>query len=148
MNMEHTWMATSSPPTRLMTLEFLSMKSPREEIANTAMVAHSVSTNVPPRPHDSPGFLPSLILFWTAMMATGPTGIAAISPMIGAFRTNKKSIMTQRYAFFANFSAKYLAIRFFHLTFAIQSKRGYSSVGRAPALQAGGQEFESLILHF
>ena len=25
--------------------------------------------------------------------------------------------------------------------------RGYSSVGRAPALQAGGQEFESLYLH-
>ena len=24
---------------------------------------------------------------------------------------------------------------------------GYSSVGRAPALQAGGQEFESLYLH-
>ena len=24
---------------------------------------------------------------------------------------------------------------------------GYSSVGRAPALQAGGQEFESLHLH-
>ena len=27
------------------------------------------------------------------------------------------------------------------------SKRGCSSVGRAPALQAGGQEFESLHLH-
>ena len=27
------------------------------------------------------------------------------------------------------------------------SKWGYSSVGRAPALQAGGQEFESLHLH-
>ena len=26
-------------------------------------------------------------------------------------------------------------------------KRGRSSVGRAPALQAGGQEFESLRLH-
>ena len=26
-------------------------------------------------------------------------------------------------------------------------KWGYSSVGRAPALQAGGQEFESLHLH-
>ena len=26
-------------------------------------------------------------------------------------------------------------------------KWGYSSVGRAPALQAGGQEFESLRLH-
>ena len=26
-------------------------------------------------------------------------------------------------------------------------KRGYSSVGRAPALQAGGQGFESLYLH-
>ena len=25
---------------------------------------------------------------------------------------------------------------------------GYSSVGRAPALQAGGQEFESLYLHW
>ncbi len=25
--------------------------------------------------------------------------------------------------------------------------RGYSSVGRAPALQAGGREFESLYLH-
>ena len=27
------------------------------------------------------------------------------------------------------------------------TKRGRSSVGRAPALQAGGQEFESLRLH-
>lgn len=27
-------------------------------------------------------------------------------------------------------------------------KRGLSSVGRAPALQAGGREFESLSLHF
>ena len=26
-------------------------------------------------------------------------------------------------------------------------QRGYSSVGRAPALQAGGQGFESLYLH-
>ena len=26
-------------------------------------------------------------------------------------------------------------------------KRGYSSVGRAPALQAGGQRFESAYLH-
>ena len=26
-------------------------------------------------------------------------------------------------------------------------KWGYSSVGRAPALQAGGREFESLYLH-
>ena len=28
-----------------------------------------------------------------------------------------------------------------------KNKRGCSSVGRAPALQAGGQEFESLHLH-
>ena len=28
-----------------------------------------------------------------------------------------------------------------------KKKRGCSSVGRAPALQAGGQEFESLHLH-
>ena len=26
--------------------------------------------------------------------------------------------------------------------------RGYSSAGRAPALQAGGQRFESVILHY
>ena len=30
---------------------------------------------------------------------------------------------------------------------AASFKRGRSSVGRAPALQAGGQEFESLHLH-
>ena len=28
-----------------------------------------------------------------------------------------------------------------------KEKRGYSSVGRAPALHAGGQEFESPYLH-
>ena len=31
---------------------------------------------------------------------------------------------------------------------AARLKRGRSSVGRAPALQAGGQEFESLRLHW
>ena len=31
--------------------------------------------------------------------------------------------------------------------FKILNIWGYSSVGRAPALQAGGQEFESLYLH-
>ena len=30
----------------------------------------------------------------------------------------------------------------------LYSKWGCSSVGRAPALQAGGQEFESLRLHY
>ena len=41
---------------------------------------------------------------------------------------------------------KLLRIRKNFLT--LQSPWGYSSVGRAPALQAGGQEFESLYLHF
>ena len=30
---------------------------------------------------------------------------------------------------------------------AVRHSWGYSSVGRAPVLQAGGQEFESLYLH-
>ena len=34
-----------------------------------------------------------------------------------------------------------------HKTEVYDTKWGYSSVGRAPALQAGGQEFESPYLH-
>ena len=42
---------------------------------------------------------------------------------------------------------KQVAARLKEINMEKHSKWGCSSVGRAPALQAGGQEFESLHLH-
>ena len=46
------------------------------------------------------------------------------------------------------FSSYFLGLKWrFSLVFSLKTKRGISSVGRAPALQAGGHQFGSDILH-
>ena len=49
------------------------------------------------------------------------------------------------YILLTRFSVVIALFNFQCLTWTL--KWGYSSVGRAPALQAGGREFESLYLH-